>query len=219
MSDYLTECKHLWDMIETFNIPEAAALWCGSDPASPDIGDPCFSIKKRVLEGAIRNRRLPYTIRGRGVRVSRNGWEEDMSLEELIEENFVIIDRTELSNWFEQLPHNDRPAFLFEAARHTPMPDNRPDATNPYDDQRQGENRRIRERVRTIAELYWDSNPTMTIEDFINLDVISKIACERVEYNGKTIRNWIKDLNPNKGKPGRRSTQKQDIPITSPWKN
>jgi hypothetical protein len=62
-------------------------------------------------------------------------------------------------------------------------------------------------RCRAIAEVLWGQNPKMTIEDMINSDEINKIGCENESYNEKTIRNWIKDLCPNRS-PGRRPTPK-----------
>ena len=51
----------------------------------------------------------------------------------------------------------------------------------------------------------------MTIEDLIRKDDINGIACEENIY-GKiysegTLREWIKDLNPQQGKPGRPKNQ------------
>jgi hypothetical protein len=60
-----------------------------------------------------------------------------------------------------------------------------------------------RERCRAIAELIWQSNPDITIEDMAYKDEINGIACEGKSYTPKAIREWIKDLCPNR-KPGRR---------------
>jgi hypothetical protein len=55
---------------------------------------------------------------------------------------------------------------------------------------------------REAAEIIWKKNPNLTIEDMIQRDEISN-ACEGILYREKTIRNWIKDLCPDR-KPGRR---------------
>lgn len=55
---------------------------------------------------------------------------------------------------------------------------------------------------RKIAEKLWKYNPSLTIADVIDTGEIIE-ACEGKIYIEKTIRNWIKDLCPNR-KPGRR---------------
>jgi hypothetical protein len=64
-----------------------------------------------------------------------------------------------------------------------------------------------RERCRAIAELIWQSNSDITIEDMAKKDEIKRIGCENNGYTVKTIREWIKDLCPNR-KPGRRPEAK-----------
>jgi len=54
---------------------------------------------------------------------------------------------------------------------------------------------------RAAAMKIWSESPEITIQDMIQRDEIAN-ACEGVVYGEKTIRNWIKDLAPNR-KPGR----------------
>jgi hypothetical protein len=54
---------------------------------------------------------------------------------------------------------------------------------------------------RTVAHKIWSESPEMTIQDMIQRDEIAN-ACGGKVYAEKTIRNWIKDLAPNR-KPGR----------------
>ncbi len=61
---------------------------------------------------------------------------------------------------------------------------------------------RHKRACRAAAEKIWVESPDMTIEDMIQRDEIAN-ACEGILYREKTIRNWIKDLCPNR-KPGRR---------------
>ena len=49
----------------------------------------------------------------------------------------------------------------------------------------------------------WESEPSLTIEDLIYGDPINKYGCEGHTYSDKTLRNWVKDLCPNR-QPGRR---------------
>jgi hypothetical protein len=60
-----------------------------------------------------------------------------------------------------------------------------------------------KEKVREVAAKTWQKDPTITIKDMIYENEINQ-ACEQKAYHEKTIRNWIKDLCPDR-KPGRRS--------------
>jgi hypothetical protein len=62
---------------------------------------------------------------------------------------------------------------------------------------------RHRERCRAIAALLWEKEPTRTIEDMILAPEILRFGQEGVGYINDTVRDWIKDLCPNR-KPGRR---------------
>lgn len=61
------------------------------------------------------------------------------------------------------------------------------------------------EKVRRRAGLAWIKDPTITIEAMSQRDEISTIAVKKdgTNYTIKTIRNWIKDMAPNRS-PGRR---------------
>ena len=208
---YIDECKRYWDMVESFTLGEAAALWCDADPEQVNYleSNSCFSVKKRVLADAVRKKRIPFTHKGGGIRVnSRTGWEDRLSVEELLEDDLIMLDREELAKWFEQLQTNDRPAFLFGVDRHIPMPDNSPDAPHEFDDSRHGDSRRHKERVRAIAKLIWKRDPEKTIAELHKDSDMKEIACEGYTYGEPTFRGWVKDLNPRQGKPGRPSGQK-----------
>ncbi len=58
-----------------------------------------------------------------------------------------------------------------------------------------------RTQCRAVAEQLWERNPGLTITAVINSAEIRQIV--RKNYIDKTLRNWIKDLCPNR-KPGRR---------------
>ena len=58
------------------------------------------------------------------------------------------------------------------------------------------------EACKAVAEKIWAKSADMTIEDMIQRDEIAN-ACEGVLYREKTIRNWIKNLCPDR-RPGRR---------------
>jgi hypothetical protein len=66
-------------------------------------------------------------------------------------------------------------------------------------------NQRHKERCRALAEYLWslEKNKGTTIADMIKSDPILTIGCERNVYDADTLRDWIKDLCPNRN-PGRR---------------
>jgi hypothetical protein len=65
-----------------------------------------------------------------------------------------------------------------------------------------------RERCRAIAKVIWEREQDTTIADMINRREIIEHGCYGHRYSEGTLRNWIKDLAPNRA-PGRRpSAQK-----------
>lgn len=64
-----------------------------------------------------------------------------------------------------------------------------------------------RNRRRGFAQRLWAKHPAMTILDMTRHEDITQFGCEGKEYSEKTIRNWIKDLCPNRN-PGRRPNNK-----------
>ena len=62
---------------------------------------------------------------------------------------------------------------------------------------------RHKERCRALAEYLWQADPLITIADMFRCDAITSHGCEGEIYTEGTLRDWIKDLCPNR-KPGRR---------------
>jgi hypothetical protein len=67
-------------------------------------------------------------------------------------------------------------------------------------------NQRHKIECRKIAAKIWENDPTITIADMIYRDEIAKVSTPKT-YNEKTLRNWIKDLCPNRSR-GRRPKKK-----------
>jgi len=65
-------------------------------------------------------------------------------------------------------------------------------------------NQRHKERCRAIAALLWSKEPEITIADMILRDEITVFGCEGKNYAEDTLRDWIKDLAPDRS-PGRRT--------------
>jgi len=61
-------------------------------------------------------------------------------------------------------------------------------------------------KCREVAEKLWAEDPTLTIVDMTYKDEINALF-DGKSYVEDTIRNWIKDLNPNRS-PGRRPKRK-----------
>lgn len=58
-------------------------------------------------------------------------------------------------------------------------------------------NQRHKEAVRDVAEKLWKINPKITIVKMATRDEIRKV-CEGRVYSANTIRNWTKDLCPDR---------------------
>lgn len=77
-----------------------------------------------------------------------------------------------------------------------------PDKPKPAD-----KHPRVRHRIQTraVAKDLWDKHPAMTVPEMVFHDEISKM-CQREDgsqYSEKTVKSWIKDLNPNEQLKGR----------------
>jgi len=66
-----------------------------------------------------------------------------------------------------------------------------------------------RERCRAIAELLWkqEENKHLTLEAMAKHPVLLQIGCQGTRYEHETIKDWIKEQNPNRN-PGRRPKSK-----------
>jgi hypothetical protein len=67
----------------------------------------------------------------------------------------------------------------------------------------QRDSHRHRERCRAIAALLWEQDPKETIESMISRPELTRFGQEDSSYKPETVRNWIKDLCPDRA-PGRR---------------
>jgi len=67
---------------------------------------------------------------------------------------------------------------------------------------------RHRLAVREAAKKVWKEHPEMTIADMIERDELNEV-CEGRVYKEDTMRNWIKDLAPDRS-PGRRPKKKSE---------
>ncbi|MCK9228810.1 MAG: hypothetical protein M0P30_13635 [Syntrophorhabdaceae bacterium] len=65
-------------------------------------------------------------------------------------------------------------------------------------------NQRHKLKVREAAQSLWQKHPGWTIQKLIDSDEINAITTPRV-YTERTLRDWIKDLAPDR-RPGRRKT-------------
>ena len=69
-------------------------------------------------------------------------------------------------------------------------------------------NQRHKLECRKVAEAIWKKDPTITIAGMAVCNEIFE-ACEEKMYEEKTIRDWVKDLCPNR-EPGRRPKKDTD---------
>lgn len=119
-----TSCLRYWDLSSQIRLADAIALWCNVDPAqlaSLGFDTQCMSAKRAALVTSLREGRLEYE--DLGIVTARGQVFKGAPLDELVAKDRLLIDKASLRRWFEQLPFEDRPAFLFDEARQAVLPD------------------------------------------------------------------------------------------------
>lgn len=119
-----SNCLRYWDLADHIQRPDAIALWCGVEPgelARLNFETECMSAKRAALVTALRDGRLEYE--DLGIVTSQGKVFKGAPVDELIEKARLVINKASLRRWFEQLPIEDRPAFLFDEARQPVLPD------------------------------------------------------------------------------------------------
>lgn len=119
-----TNCLRYWDLADHIRINDAIALWCGVEPAqlaSLNFETQCMSAKRAALVAALRSERLEYE--DLGIVTPRGQVFKGAPIDELLDKDRLVINKASLRRWFEQLPFEDRPAFLFDEARQAVLPD------------------------------------------------------------------------------------------------
>ena len=117
-------CLRYWDLANCIRLQDAIALWCGVEPAELarlKVETHCMSAKRAALVAALRDGRLEYE--DLGIVTSQGKVFKGAPVDELIEKDRLVIDKASLRRWFEQLPFEDRPTFLFEEERQPVLPD------------------------------------------------------------------------------------------------
>ena len=117
-------CLRYWDLADCIRIGDAIALWCGVEPAELaklNFETQCMSAKRAALVTALRDGWLEYE--DLGIVTSQGKVFKGAPVDELIEKDRLVIVKASLRRWFEQLPFEDRPAFLFDEARQPVLPD------------------------------------------------------------------------------------------------
>ncbi|HNQ05146.1 MAG TPA: hypothetical protein PKH69_11110 [Thiobacillaceae bacterium] len=80
-----------------------------------------MSAKRAALVAALRTERLEYE--DLGIVTARGQVFKGAPIDELLQKDRLVIHKASLRRWFEQLPFEDRPAFLFDEARQAVLPD------------------------------------------------------------------------------------------------
>jgi hypothetical protein len=119
-----SNCLRYWDLSNQIRITDAIALWCGVEPAELaklNFETQCMSAKRAALVTALREGRLEYE--DLGIVTGQGKVFKGAPIDELLDKDRLIIDKASLRRWFEQLPFDDRPEFLFDETRQTVLPD------------------------------------------------------------------------------------------------
>ena len=124
ISPNTSNCLRYWDLSNRIRITDAIALWCGVEPselASIGIETQCMSAKRAALMSALEEGRLEYE--DLGIVTSGGKVFKGAPISELSEKDRLVIKKDSLRRWFEQLPFEDRPPFLFDESREPVLPD------------------------------------------------------------------------------------------------
>jgi hypothetical protein len=119
-----SNCLRYWDLADHIQLSDAIALWCGVEPAELaklNFETQCMSAKRAALVTALRDGRLEYE--DLGIVTSQGKVFKGAPVDELIEKDRLVINKASLRRWFEQMPFDDRPPFLFDEARQPVLPD------------------------------------------------------------------------------------------------
>jgi hypothetical protein len=119
-----TNCLRYWDLADHIHLNDAIALWCGVEPAELaklNFETQCMSAKRAALVTALREGRLEFE--DLGIVTSQGKVFKGAPVDELIEKDRLVINKASLRRWFEQMPFDDRPPFLFDEARQPVLPD------------------------------------------------------------------------------------------------
>ena len=119
-----TNCLRYWDLSNHIRITDAIALWCGVEPtelATLNFETQCMSAKRAALETALRDGKLEH--KDLGIVTGGGKVFTGAPISELIEKDRLVIDKASLRRWFEQLPFEDRPPFLFDESREPVLPE------------------------------------------------------------------------------------------------
>lgn len=117
-------CLRYWDLSNQIRITDAIALCCGVEPselARLNMDTQCMSAKRAALVTALREGRLEYE--SLGIVTGSGRVFKDAPVDELLDKDRLVINKPSLRRWFEQLPFEDRPAFLFDESRQPVIPD------------------------------------------------------------------------------------------------
>lgn len=119
-----SNCLRYWDLADHIEMDDAIALWCGVEPAelaALNFATQCMSAKRAALVTALRDGRLEYE--DLGIVTAQGKVFKGAPIDELLEKSRLVINKASLRRWFEQMPFDDRPAFLFDEARQPILPD------------------------------------------------------------------------------------------------
>ena len=121
-------CLRYWDLAASLKIDGIIALWCGVEPSviraleSERLSSHCVDAKRAVIEDALYSGRLDYI--DEGIPYGNGKLWMDGDVTELVQKDRLRIKKDSLRRWFEDMPIDDRPEFLFEEERtQTELPD------------------------------------------------------------------------------------------------
>lgn len=201
---YLTEeTSRQWATRQYWGIFEAAMLLHAVDPRNLGI------VGNRTYQGSIGDKVISlYESLRRGIRLKTLPFEEfceEYDPETEMADYSVVLKPKEFLGWAKE-QNIEIPALLWDVvmtSRTSKGVSVELDTKLPEDSSNMRLNQRHKERCRAIAEMLWEKHPEITIADMSLKNEIVKYGCEGKVYAEDTMRNWLKDLCPDRS-PGRR---------------
>ena len=111
-------CLRYWDLADSLKINMIVALWCGMEPSDTGaerLSTHCMDAKRAAIEDALYSGRLDYIDEGIPTGNGKLWMGGDVT--ELVQKNRLRIQRDSLRRWFDDMPIDDRPSFLYQEER------------------------------------------------------------------------------------------------------
>lgn len=190
----------LYDLKESFNVDEAARLWCEIDKITEDNRDQVAMIRNEIIR-AIADRDIdvePGRVYYKGSEYFGRPPRSEVDYEQ------TLIPRDKLCVWAGK--RGQKPKFLF--------PEMRDEKRILKDKDRAIKDQEIDKAcVQAVARTLWKLFPKMTAQEIVNHDAI-QYFCNGTQWEPSTLKTWVREIDerPKDKRAGRpRKTAAENI--------